>query len=142
MFSLLGLNLAEIVCSSIFPFVVVMALSTSIEANLFMVLFICMTKFYLCQMASSYIPLPGGTGMMEISYIILFGIALGDNIVWGLLGWRFLSYYIIIVHGFAHELVKIIKNFSAAKKSKNLPAVFDNNIEINITEDKNEKESN
>lgn len=119
LFSLLGLNLVEIVCSSIFSFIVVMALATNIDDNILLFMFVCMTKYYLCQMASSYIPLPGGTGMMEIAYIILFGVILGDNTVWGLLGWRFLSYYIIIIHGFIHELIKIIKNFIDTKKIKN-----------------------
>ena len=117
LFSLLGLNIVEVICLSLFPFIVVMALG-NITENWILVMFLCMVKYYLCQMASSFIPLPGGTGLMEISYIILFGMILGDNIVWGLLIWRFMSYYIILIHGFVHELIKIIKNFVRTKKSK------------------------
>lgn len=118
LFKLLFLNLIEVLAISSLPFFVVLALSNGIDENVISLLFICMTKYNLCQMASCYIPLPGGTGLMEISFIILFGSELGSYIVWGLLGWRFLSYYLILIHGFLHELIKIIINFSKNKKSK------------------------
>ena len=40
------------------------------------------------------------------------------KISWGLLLWRFLSYYIILIHGFIHELYKIFKNIAKNKKLK------------------------
>ena len=69
-------------------------------------------------MASSYIPLPGGTGLMEITFIFLFGIVVGDYIVWALLIWRIISYYFILIHGFSHEMISIGKNLAANREKK------------------------
>lgn len=102
-------------------FFVVMAFTEQLEVNIFMFLFMCIAKYYLCQMASCYIPLPGGTGLMEISFILLFGMGLGTNgsyAAWGLLIFRFLTYYIIIIHGFIHELRMIITGIIRGKRSK------------------------
>ena len=82
------------------------------------IFFTCIVKYYVCAMAGSYIPLPGATGLMEIAFIALYGEFVGDAIVWALLTWRILSYYLIIVHGFAHEVTKIVKNFFKSKKQK------------------------
>ena len=61
----------------------------------------CLIKYYICFFASSYIPLPGGTGMMEISFVILFSSVIGPNFVaWGFLIWRLASYYSNIIQGF------------------------------------------
>ena len=67
-------------------------------------------------MAGSYIPLPGATGLMEIAFIALYGEYVGDAIVWALLTWRIISYYLILIHGFIHEITKIVKNVSKSKK--------------------------
>ena len=77
-------------------------------------------------MATAGIPLPGGTGMMEISFILFFGSSSligGTNIVWGLLFYRIFSYYIIIIHGFIQTVIDssldIAKNNAKqAKKDK------------------------
>lgn len=106
------------------PFFVVMSFVTpeSMGETLPVVFFfICIARYYVCAMASSYIPLPGGTGLMEISFILLFGTIPGITnykIVWMLLMWRFLSYYLIIIHGFVHELRKIIQNIIKNNKLK------------------------
>ena len=71
-------------------------------------------------MASCFIPLPGGTGIMELSFIFLFGIVVKDNIVWALLAWRILSYYLILVHGFIHTLFHIGKNICKSKNKREL----------------------
>ena len=82
------------------------------------VLFTCIVKYYICSMAGAYIPLPGATGLMEIAFIALYGEFVGDAIVWALLAWRIISYYLILMHGFAHELSKIVRNVSRQKKNK------------------------
>ena len=84
------------------------------------ILFSCVVKYYICSMAGSYIPLPGATGLMEIAFIALYGEFVGDAIVWALLTWRLLSYYLILIHGFIFELIKIISNVSKNKKDKRL----------------------
>lgn len=112
------LSVMECLTYAIMPYFVVMAFAGETGMSPLMFLFICIVKYYICSMASSYIPLPGGTGLMEISFIFLFGIVVNDAVVWALLIWRFLSYYLILVHGFTHELIKIVKNLVANRKKR------------------------
>lgn len=53
----------------------------------------------MIELASSFIPLPGGTGMNEITFSFLFKSYLGGNTFWALLLWRFCSYYIYLLQG-------------------------------------------
>lgn len=70
----------------------------------------CLVMYYICYFASSYIPLPGGTGMMEIAFVILFSGSIGSSFVaWGFLLWRFASYYSTIIQGFILTIFDTIK---------------------------------
>ncbi len=53
----------------------------------------------LIDLASSFIPLPGGTGMNEITFAALFKDYLGGHTFWALLLWRFCSYYFYLLQG-------------------------------------------
>lgn len=53
----------------------------------------------LIDLASSFIPLPGGTGMNEITFAALFKDYLGGYTFWGMLLWRFCSYYFYLLQG-------------------------------------------
>ncbi len=53
----------------------------------------------LIDLASSFIPLPGGTGMNEITFAALFTPYLKGNTFWALLLWRFCSYYFYLLQG-------------------------------------------
>lgn len=53
----------------------------------------------LIDLASSFIPLPGGTGMNEITFTVLFNKYLGGATFWALLLWRFCSYYFYLLQG-------------------------------------------
>ena len=54
----------------------------------------------LIDLASSFIPLPGGTGMSEVSFTIVFGDLFPNGTAfWGLLIWRFMTYYILLIQG-------------------------------------------
>lgn len=53
----------------------------------------------LIDLASSFIPLPGGTGMNEITFAALFTDYLGGYTFWALLLWRFCSYYFYLLQG-------------------------------------------
>ena len=55
----------------------------------------------LIDLASSFIPLPGGTGMNEITFTFLFKEYLGGATFWALLFWRFCSYYYYLLQGIA-----------------------------------------
>lgn len=55
----------------------------------------------LIDLAASFIPLPGGTGMNEITFSALFADYLGGYTFWALLLWRFCSYYFYLLQGIA-----------------------------------------
>jgi uncharacterized protein (TIRG00374 family) len=113
----------EIIALASVPFVVSIGL-TNIHFwssnQFFEFYFECMAKYYICYMASSYIPLPGGTGMMEISFVILFSSVIGSNfVVWAFLIWRLLSYYILIVQGFGITIGDIVASSIRKDKKQN-----------------------
>ena len=63
------------------------------------------TSMVICEMISSVMPLPGGTGAAEFSFISLFTawftFSNGKNIVvWAMLIWRLFTYYFYIIQGF------------------------------------------
>ncbi len=54
----------------------------------------------IIELGSSIIPLPGGSGMNEISFTVVFGSIFPEGTVfWGLLVWRFMTYYLYILQG-------------------------------------------
>ena len=110
------LSIVESLSYATLVYFVVMAFSPEINTTIAF-FFFCIVKYYICAMASSFIPLPGGTGMMEISFIFLF-MELEATIVFALLAWRFLTYYLILIHGFTHEFVRIMKNLHRNRKLK------------------------
>jgi len=118
------LVLIEVLALASIPFFVSLAL-TSIEFTSFATMFDfwveCLIKYYICYYASTYIPLPGGTGMMEIAFVILFSSVIGPNFVaWGFLIWRFASYYSNIIQGFIITLVDVIRGFFKGVKAPKL----------------------
>ena len=117
---MLVLSIFECLTYAIMPYFVVQAFAPSITFEPMMLLVICISQYYICAMASSFIPLPGGAGMMEVSFIFLFGVIVGNNIVWALLAWRILSYYLILIHGFVHEFTHIINGFIKNRKKREL----------------------
>ena len=55
----------------------------------------------LVDLSSSFFPLPGGTGLNEISFSAAFIAVMGPTqyLVYVLLAWRFFSYYIYLLQG-------------------------------------------
>ena len=54
----------------------------------------------IIDLAASFIPLPGGTGVSELSFTVLFAMFFTDGtLFWALILWRFMTYYIYIVQG-------------------------------------------
>ena len=102
-------SLVEVIAYFAIPVVCILAFSTSLEVT-WTLFFITMTQFMICQMAAVIIPLPGGTGMMEIGFILVFGVAsiLGNNVFMALLAFRIISYYLLILHGFVQTIIDSI----------------------------------
>ena len=112
-------SIVEVIAYFSIPFTIVMAFSSANTMALSPQLWIiCMTQFMMCQMAAVVIPLPGGTGMMEFSFIALFGLGylIGTQYPLGLLAWRFLTYYLTIIQGFIISTADSISRMVKAKK--------------------------
>ena len=81
-------------------------------------------QYFLSLMVGTCLPLPGGTGTMEICYIFLFAIgpySVGENIVWALLAFRLLTYYLVLIQGFIHIIGEnICRAINAHKQKKKL----------------------
>lgn len=58
-------------------------------------------KAIMIDIASGLIPLPGGTGMSEISFSVLFAsIFTSGTLFWAIILWRFINFYGMILQGF------------------------------------------
>ncbi|MEG1751846.1 MAG: lysylphosphatidylglycerol synthase transmembrane domain-containing protein [Clostridia bacterium] len=53
----------------------------------------------IVDLASTIMPLPGGTGVNELSFTAIFASFFGKSVFWAMLIWRFLSFYLFIVEG-------------------------------------------
>lgn len=57
-------------------------------------------RILLCDLAVSFIPLPGGAGAAELSFTAIFASYFpAKTFMWALLIWRFLSYYVFLIQG-------------------------------------------
>ena len=70
----------------------------------------------MIDLASSFIPLPGGTGAAELSFTTLFAsFFVGGKLFWALLLWRILTYYGYIFQG----LIIMIYDYAIGDKKYN-----------------------
>ena len=97
-FIIVGLSLLKMILNYCIPFFIISFFNGGLESQMFVPVFV---MCYLVDLASSFFPLPGGTGMNEISFAAAFGSIVGQNniLVWVLIGWRFFSYYIYLLQG-------------------------------------------
>lgn len=96
----------------------------------------------MIDLASSFIPLPGGTGVSELSFTAFFSSLMGPKVFWAMLLWRILTYYsnilrglTIIVYNYLHGNKKfewIQKKWKLEEESKNFEAEQLRNFEIAI----------
>lgn len=93
----LFLHFLKYVCFYSIPFFIYCSFE-SFDASKF-------AEFYvftaMIELSASFIPLPGGTGMNEITFTALFSRYLGGSTFWALIMWRFCSYYIYLLQGLA-----------------------------------------
>ncbi len=92
------LSLLKCVVNYSLPFFIV-RFFTPLDGSMYIKLFV-MTC--LVDLSSSFFPLPGGTGLNEISFTASFGSVLAGQhslLVWVLIFWRFCSYYVYLLQG-------------------------------------------
>lgn len=82
------------------------------NASIYWELFV---KIVMVDLAACFIPLPGGTGVAELSFTAIFASLMGPDIFWAMLIWRILTYYSYIIQGI---LITIYDYFRGNKKQK------------------------
>lgn len=92
------LSIARNVVNYSMPFFIARFFNGDIEGSMYIKLLVMSV---LVDLSSSFFPLPGGTGMNEISFTAAFSSVMGNSgaLVWVLLLWRFCSYYFYLVQG-------------------------------------------
>lgn len=94
-----------VLLKALIPYLIYVMLSDNIEVG-FSIIF---CKFIVCELATMYVPLPGGSGVAEISFTALFASLFSDGLLfWAMLIYRIASYYIYILQGFIVILYDII----------------------------------
>ena len=84
----------------------------------YLTIFACMI---LCDLCAGIMPLPGGSGVAEISFDGLFGKWFAPGIfAWAMLIWRFLTFFMFIIIGgvliFSSYIKSVIKDRLNQKK--------------------------
>ncbi len=93
---LLFISLIQFILTFIIPFTITCAF-LGWRPDLFLEIFI---MGVMVDVAASFIPLPGGTGVSELSFTALFGQFFKDGtLFWALIIWRIMSYYIFMIQG-------------------------------------------
>ena len=105
------------------PFVVY-ATFVPLDANWFSTYIQIFTMAVVCDMACSFIPLPGAAGMAELSFATLFGnffksAGAGNIAVWALLLWRIFTYYGYLIQGLFIMLYDFLIGNKKYEKQKN-----------------------
>lgn len=76
------------------------------------------TKIFICNMVSLIIPIPGGSGTAELSFLAMFSSLFPQGtVVWAMLIWRVLTYYSILLRGIT---ITIYDGVYGNKKSERL----------------------
>ena len=80
----------------------------------------------LIELASGFVPLPGGTGMSEVAFVLVFeNLFPTGTVFWGLLLWRFMNYYIFLIQGLfviIYDYVRGNKKYAWQKRKWELEA--------------------
>ena len=124
-------TLGAMLCNSSIAYFVLKAFTDTPTMNLWDIICIC----HICEIASSIIPLPGGSGATELSFNALLGSLFPmGTLFWGILIWRFLTYYMYIVEGwiiFGYDFIKNKTNRNKAIKIDILNAATQTNLDKN-----------
>lgn len=96
LFSMVFYSLAGIVLQYTAPFLIYCAFGNPFSLEIWVQI---MIVSLMIDLACSFIPLPGGTGVAELSFAAMFAALFGSATFWAMLLWRFLTYYAFIIQG-------------------------------------------
>lgn len=90
-------SMLRIILNYTMPFVIYSCFFSGGTFDLFFKFFVCGV---LIDLASSFFPLPGGTGMNELTFGALFGTFFsGGRLFWAIILWRIATYYLHLLIG-------------------------------------------
>lgn len=75
---------------------IIYAMFNGFNPGIFVDIFI---KTVMIDLASSFFPLPGGSGVAELSFTAFFSSLMGADIFWAMLIWRILTHYSNMIRG-------------------------------------------
>ncbi|MBO5394759.1 MAG: flippase-like domain-containing protein [Clostridia bacterium] len=99
---LVGSTLIKLICNYSIPFFIVKFFVPELGGDMY---FKMLIMSVLVDLSASFFPLPGGTGLNEISFSAAFGAIIKplnlsvSPLVWVLILWRFCSYYFYLLQG-------------------------------------------
>ena len=90
-------NMLQLIIQYSIPFFIFLLLGGNPTMDIFVTIWV---YAILVDLASGFVPLPGGTGMSEVAFtLVLTPIFPEGTVFWGLLIWRFMNYYIYLIQG-------------------------------------------
>ena len=112
--SVLFASIGSLLSNALIAYFILIAFNTT--ANISWWDIVC--KCFICDLAVCFMPMPGGSGATELSFNALLGSLFTEGtLFWGILIWRFLTYYLYIIQG---AIVLICEMFKK-KKDKTKP---------------------
>ncbi|MBQ7579250.1 MAG: flippase-like domain-containing protein [Clostridia bacterium] len=122
------LSLVEFIAFSSMSFFTSMAFATNPEVSVVgfipgvVLWLVSMARYQVVDMASTIMILPGGTGLKEICFLIMFSYFFGNSnaVAWSFLSWRIFDYYLFLAIGFIYMIVRFIVKFSRHRRELKL----------------------
>lgn len=119
-----------VVAKSFIPFLLYLAFSETVTTE---IMFEILSKFILVELATKYIPIPGGTGVAEISFSALFASLFNDGtLFWAMLFWRIMNYFIYLLQG----VIILIYDFAYGNKKNRAWRIKQSKIEYELLNSK------
>ena len=101
-----------------------MAFSTTVTAEgfvpVFVIWLISVGRYMVVEQASTIMILPGGTGIKEIAFLIMYNFFFknSNTVAWSFFSWRMFDYYLVLIIGFIYILTKFIVELVVSRKKK------------------------
>lgn len=101
-----------------------MAFSTTVTAEgfvpVFVIWLISVGRYMVVEQASTIMILPGGTGIKEIAFLIMYNFFFknSNTVAWSFFSWRMFDYYLVLIIGFIYILIKFIVEMVVSRKKK------------------------
>ena len=113
--SVLFASIGSLLSNALIAYFILIAFNTT--ANISWWDIVC--KCFICDLAVCFMPMPGGSGATELSFNALLGSLFTEGtLFWGILIWRFLTYYLYIIQG---AIVLICEMFKKKKDKTDPP---------------------